>query len=171
MTHSPQSDSGAVAAEAAAARLRGWLLSAQVQQREGEHAGGVAGALDERGRARYVYPEITGYYLHWLAEVRDAAGLDEVRVAAARATDWAKRQLDRNALQTRSYLVDAPPDWRNDATFFFDLAMLLRGLCAAAEARLIAPPLLTLQRLVGELDKFVSPDGEIHAARVLRPGG
>jgi hypothetical protein len=170
MVHSPQGDNGAGAAEAAAARLRGWLLSEQVQQREGEHAGGVAGALDENGRARYVYPEITGYYLHWLAEVRDAAGLDEVRVAAARATDWAKRQLERGALQTRSYLIDAPHDWRNDATFFFDLAMLLRGLCAAAEAHLIAPPLLTLQRLVDELDQFVSPDGEIHATRVLRPG-
>ena len=158
-------------AAAAAAALRTWLISPQVQQREGAHAGGVAGALEADGRARYVYPEITGYYLHWLAEVRDEAGLDEVRVAAARAADWTRRQFERGAVPaTRAYLVDAPPDWRNQATFFFDLAMLLRGLCAAAEARLIAPPLTTLQRVVEELARFVSPDGEIHAARTLRPG-
>jgi hypothetical protein len=170
MTHFPQNHTVAAAADDAAARLRGWLLSEQVQQRRGEHAGGVAGALDADGQARYVYPEITGYYLHWLAEVRDAAGLDAVRVAAARATDWAKRQLEHGAPRTRAYLVDAAPDWRNDAAFFFDLAMLLRGLCAAAEARLIAPPLATLQRLVAELERFVSPDGEVHAARVVRAG-
>jgi len=153
----------------AAARLRTWLLSEQVQQREGAHAGGVAGALDPDGRARYVYPEITGYYLHWLAEARDALGLDAARVAAARATDWARRQFDGNRVpSTRAYLIDAAPDWRNDASFFFDLAMLLRGLCAASEARLIAPPLATLQRIVAELEHFVSPDGEIHAARTMR---
>ena len=155
----------------AAARLRGWLLSAGIQQREGAHAGGVAGSLDAQGRARYVYPEITGYYLHWLAEARDAAGLDAARVAAARANDWVRRQFEHGALPpTRAYLVDAPHDWRNDACFFFDFAMLLRGLCAASEARLIAPPYATLQRIVEELDRFVSPDGEIHAARVLHAG-
>ena len=153
----------------AAARLRDWLLSAQVQQQEGAHAGGVAGALDADGRARYVYPEITGYYLHWLAEVREQAGLDSVRVAAVRATDWARRQFEGGAIpQTRAYLVPAAHDWRNDAVFFFDLAMLLRGLCAAAEARLIALPQSTVRRLLDELDACVSPDGEIHAARTLR---
>ena len=172
MQHSPQqSESRSAAASSAAARLRGWLLSPGIQQREGAHAGGVAGSLDAQGRARYVYPEITGYYLHWLAEARDATGLDEARVAAARATDWARRQFERGTLPpTRAYLVDAPHDWRNDAAFFFDFAMLLRGLCAASEARLIAPPLQTLQRIVDELERFVSPDGEIHAARVLRAG-
>jgi hypothetical protein len=156
-------------AAAASAALRGWLLSPQVQLREGAHAGGVAGALDAHGRARYVYPEITGYYLHWLADVREAGGLDEVRVAAQRASDWARRQFDRGAIPlTRAYLGESAPDWRNDAVFFFDLSMLLRGVCAAIEARLIPPPLATLQRLTAELDAFVSPDGEIHAARALR---
>jgi hypothetical protein len=155
-------------AHAAAARLRSWLLSAQVQQREGAHAGGVAGVLDARGSASYVYPEITGYYLHWLAEARDATGLDEARVAAARAADWARRQLEDGKLPaTRTYLVDAPADWRNGASFFFDLAMLLRGLCAAGEAHLIMLPHATLHRLVEELDRFVSAEGEIHAVRAL----
>lgn len=171
MPHFPQSTDTAAAAAAAAARLAVWLLSEQVQQRVGAHAGGVAGALDAQGRARYVYPEITGYYLHWLAEARDSIGLDAARVAAARATDWARRQLAESGTpRTRTYLVDAPHDWRNDASFFFDLAMLLRGLCAASEARLIAPPLAMLQQLVAELARFVSPDGEIHAVRVLRRG-
>src|SRR3954468_10733221 len=88
----------------ASTALRGWLLSAQVQLREGAHAGGVVGALDSDGRARYVYPEITGYYLHWLADVREAGGLDEVRVAAARGADWTRRQFDGGRVPlTRAY--------------------------------------------------------------------
>jgi len=171
MLHSPQRLDAGAASAATAARLRGWLLSDQVQQQQGQHAGGVAGALDADGHARYVYPEITGYFLHWLAEARIPAGLDAARVAAARATDWTLRQFANGAVpQTRSYLVDAEHDWRNDAAFFFDLAMLLRGLCAASDARLIAPPFATLQCIVNELQRFVSPDGEIHAARALRAG-
>ena len=53
----------------AAARLRGWLLEGPAQLRTGEHAGGVAGSFDAQGRAGYVYGEITGYYLHWLADL------------------------------------------------------------------------------------------------------
>jgi len=150
MLHSPQRLDAGAAAAAAAARLRGWLLSEQVQQQQGPHAGGVAGALDADGQARYVYPEITGYFLHWLAEARVPAGLDAARVAAARATDWTLRQFADGAIPlTRSYLVDAAHDWRNDASFFFDLAMLLRGLCAASDARLIAPPLASRGRAWG----------------------
>jgi hypothetical protein len=158
-------------ARSAAARVRGWLLSPQVQLREGIHAGAVAGALDNNGQARYVYPEITGYFLHWLAEAPDRARHDELRVAASRAADWVLRQFEAGGLpKTRVYLGDEPADWRNDAVFFFDLAMLLRGLCAAAQSHLIALPRELVQRLVAELESFVDDGGELNAARVLHAG-
>ena len=161
----------ALAARNAAARISAWLLSPQVQLREGAHAGAIAGALDGDGRARYVYPEITGYYLHWLAEAQADRARETLTAAASNATDWTARQFEDGALaKTRSYLDGDIADWRNDAVFFFDYAMLLRGVCAAAEADLIALPRDLVRRLLGELDKFAGADGEICAARVLRGG-
>lgn len=158
-------------ARAAAARVRGWLLSPHVQLRSGVHTGAVVGAMDSAGRARYVYPEIAGYYLHWLAEVPGDAARDELSAAASRAVDWAARQFrGTNVAQTRAYLGADEGDWRNDAVFFFDLAMLLRGLCAAAEARLVVPPHDLILRLVHELDRFVDTEGEVQAARTLHAG-
>lgn len=159
------------AARTTAERIRGWLLSPQVQLREGVHAGAVVGAMDSGGRARYVYPEITGYYLHWLAETQRDSDSADHGVAASRAVDWAARQFEGGALaRTRSYLGNDTSDWRNEAVFFFDFAMLLQGLCAATQAHLIALPRELVQRLVEELDQFVGAGGEIHAARVIRAG-
>ncbi|MCQ4166736.1 hypothetical protein [Tahibacter harae] len=156
-------------ADATAARLRAWLLGGAVQQRDGEHAGGIYGAFDDGGAARYVYPEITGYYLHWLADIGSPHDTDHpvvVRRAQA-AADWAARVLaDGKVPATRAYLgTGAEPDWRNRAVFFFDLAMLLRGLCAAYEADLIAYPQAAIARLIEELARFVDTDGRIQAAR------
>ena len=159
------------AARTAAARISAWLLSPQVQLREGVHAGAVAGAMDNAGRARYVYPEITGYYLHWLAEMHTDGARDDLAIAASRATDWTARQFDGGALATtRTYLADDAKDWRNDAVFFFDFAMLLRGLCASAQAHLIELPHDVVRRLVEELDQFAGADGEVRAARLLDAG-
>ncbi|HET7063143.1 MAG TPA: hypothetical protein VFI49_02635 [Rudaea sp.] len=159
------------AARTAAARIGAWLLSPQVQLREGVHAGAIAGAMDSAGRARYVYPEITGYYLHWLAEAHLCQSRDDLGVAAAHAAEWSARQFDDGALaQTRSYLDADTVDWRNDAVFFFDFAMLLRGLCAAAQANLIALPHGVVRRLIEELDKFAGVDGEVRAARLINAG-
>ena len=161
----------AAAARTAAARISAWLLSPQVQLREGVHAGAIAGAMDGAGLARYVYPEITGYYLHWLAEAHTDRARETLATAASNASDWTARQFEGGALaKTRAYLDGHATDWRNDAVFFFDFAMLLRGLCAAAEADLIALPRDLLVRLMEELDKFAGANGEIRAARVLRGG-
>ncbi|GMV31341.1 MAG: hypothetical protein AMXMBFR59_34660 [Rhodanobacteraceae bacterium] len=150
-----------------AARLRGWLLGGSVQCTHGVHAGGVFGAFDANGAARYVYPEITGYYLHWLAETAHSGHADaRTAVAAAAAADWACRVLADGAVPaTRAYVdgTDAD-DWRNRAVFFFDLAMLLRGLCAAREAGLVTSVQAAITRLVDELARFVE-DGAIRAAR------
>ena len=161
----------AAAARTAATRISAWLLSPQVQLRDGIHAGAIAGAMDGAGHARYVYPEITGYYLHWLAETHADRTREVLVTAASNAADWTKRQFHDGALaKTRSYLGGDAADWRNDAVFFFDYAMLLRGLCAATEADLIELPRSLVERLIEELDKFAGANGEIQAARVVSTG-
>lgn len=154
-----------------AARLRSWLLGGSVQCTQGAHAGGVFGAFDADGKARYVYPEITGYYLHWLADVAHADAADaRLADAATAASDWASRVLADGAVPaTRAYVDGSDADdWRNRAVFFFDLAMLLRGLCAAREAGLVSSSQPAIARLVDELARFVD-DGAIRAART-EPG-
>ena len=153
-----------------ARRIRTWLLSSRVQMRSGPHAGAVAGAVNREGVPGYVYPEITGYYLHWLAEI-GAPATRALAGAANLATQWAALQFANSAVPlTRSYLQKPETDWRNSAVFFFDLAMLLRGLCAAVDSGLIASPPALLRRIVEELDAFVTDDGGILAARVLGHG-
>ncbi len=155
-----------------AARLRGWLLGGRVQCARGPHAGGIFGAFDNDGAARYVYPEITGYYLHWLAESAHGGDADpRLGAAAAAAADWAARVLDDGAVPaTRAYVDGSDADdWRNRAVFFFDLAMLLRGLCAAHETGLIASPHRAVARLVEELARFVDADATgAHTIRAAR---
>ncbi|MBL8296907.1 MAG: hypothetical protein JNN30_01050 [Rhodanobacteraceae bacterium] len=154
-----------------AARLRGWLLGGSVQCAHGAHTGGVFGAFDANGTASYVYPEITGYYLHWLAEITlDGQAGTPAATAATAATDWANRVLADDAVPvTRAYVDSSKTDdWRNQAVFFFDLAMLLRGLCAAREAGLVVSAAPAITRLVDELARFVDA-GKIVAAR-CEPG-
>jgi hypothetical protein len=144
----------------AAARLRHWLLHGPAQLREGEHSGGVAGTLAADGRPRYVYAEITGYYLSWLADIAADADAALVRSRAALAMQWATRAFAApgQAPPTRLYLAAAEPDWRNDALFFFDLAMLVRGIDAAVEAG-VAPAERDLrERLHTQLAQFVQGD-------------
>lgn len=161
----------AEAARATAARMRSWLLHGPAQLRDGAQAGGVAGLIDARGKPRYVYAEITGYYLSWLADMAGTAGADAalVRERARRAIDWTERAFAHagQAPQTRIYLDAAEPDWRNDAVFFFDLAMLLRGVDAADEAGIAQPDSMLRATLHGQLAQFVHDD-KVRAAIQLR---
>jgi len=160
-------------ARTTAARLRNWLLRGPAQLRDGEQAGGVAGLIDAQGKPRYVYAEITGYYLSWLADLpdTDADGNDGALVheRARLAIDWATRAFARagQVPQTRIYLDAAEPDWRNDAVFFFDLAMLLRGVDAADEAGIARPSGALRATLHEQLAQFVYDDS-VHAAIQLR---
>jgi len=111
--------------------IQSWLLGPEVQFAEGPHRGGVAGWFDEGGAPVFLYPEIAGYYLSWLAYFASISG--EVEQAARRAEltlSWIDRLLsDGTGLQTRIYLRGVPPDdWRNCGAFLFDLAMLARGV-------------------------------------------
>jgi len=122
-----------------AARLRAWLLHGPAQLRDGDQAGGVAGTIGADGKPLYVYAEITGYYLSWLADIAGGDDDAQVRACAQQALDWATRHFSTPGQMpsTRIHLATGESDWRNDATFFFDLAMLLRGIDAAAEAGIV----------------------------------
>ena len=147
-----------------AARVAHWLLSGPAQRVEGAHSGAVAGWVDVDGRADYVYPEITGYFLQWLAWMTRQHGHQLVYVARAEAAlGWLNRWLADDRSPTRIY-VDAPrEDWRNDALFAFDLAMVLRGISAAAQAKLITPPAAVVDRTCSALTPMIAVDGQLEA--------
>jgi len=92
-----------------------------------------------------------------------------VRERARLAIDWAVCAFAHagQAPQTRIYLDAAEPDWRNDAVFFFDLAMLLRGIDAADEAGIARPSRVLRATLHEQLTQFVNGDA-LRAAIQLR---
>src|SRR5579883_1201641 len=156
-------------ARATAALLRTWLLDGPAQLRSGDQAGGVAGTIGADGKPLYVYAEITGYYLSWLADVSGEADASLLRARVQAALDWAARCFTApgSAPQTRIHLEAVEPDWRNDAVFFFDFAMLLRGVDAAAEAGIAQPDAKLRPRLHDQLLQFVH-ENALRAAVQIR---
>ncbi|MES2606346.1 MAG: hypothetical protein V4603_15535 [Pseudomonadota bacterium] len=146
----------ATAAEQKALLLRNFLLHGPAQQQGGDNRGAVAGTLQSNGAAHYVYGEITGYYLHWLASLPLSAA--ELQAPSQAAVDWLQRYLHSDGMPlTRIYLHDAVQDWRNDALFAFDLAMIAGGLARVSNRKLavLPPPLIAdlQQWLLHFLDK------------------
>lgn len=165
-THQPVSPDNFDAIRLATTRLRDWLLAGPAQLRSGSETGAVAGSLDALGRARYAYAEITGYYLHWLAEL----GADNLDARAAASAQSALRWFCRacaggNLPATRIAQFDDTPDWRNDAVFCFDLGMLVNGVVStlhqglAADADQHAACLDALDGVVVGLQRHVLADG------------
>lgn len=152
------------AAPSARQRISGWLLGRQVQRPDGS----VAGWVDAQGRAAYVYPEITGYYLQWLAW---CASQGDDRAALARRARAAQRWLQAwiggtGPPPTRIHAVPNVEDWRNGAVFAFDLAMVLRGLAAAARMSLLVVDPALVAKLNGALEALIAQDGKLGACRV-----
>ena len=156
------------ASEAAATRIAAWLISVPVQRKASAHEGAVAAWIDDHRRAHYVYPEITGYYLQWLAWLAERQGVRPVHVErAASAQRWLARWLDSRHAPTRVYLDETISDWRNRATFTFDVAMVLRGIASAVRAQLVAPDRMLVERVCERLITLIADDGELNAcARV-----
>ncbi len=150
-------------ANEAAAALRGWLLTGPAQIADGREAGAIAGTLDADGKADYAYAEITGYYLHWLASPHLRRGTDDAALIAraTAAAHWCERRvLAAGPLPTRIDLrAGTVSEWRNQALFCFDLAMLVGGLTAARRRSLIPPPQDVLARLLQQLTDFAGDDG------------
>jgi hypothetical protein len=86
--------------------------------------------LNEHGEPEFAYPEITGYYLNWLAFVAGLRQELDVRPVATAAVEWLGTVTSADCPPATRYYFDDRDDWRNGATFTFDLAMLCRGLHA-----------------------------------------
>jgi len=145
-------------------RISGWLLGRHVQCADGS----VAGWVDAHGRAAYVYPEIGGYYLQWLAWWA-AHGDDHAALArrARAAQQWLQAWIGGTGPPpTRLHAVPNVEDWRNRAVFAFDLAMVLRGLAAAAHMNLLVADPALLSKLNGTLETLIADDGKLDACRV-----
>ena len=110
--------------------IANWLLDSNVRIGSGRHQGAIAGWLDEHNEPSFAYPEITGYYLSWLASVARLQPNVDVRSAAVAAVDWLHRITSPDNLPATRYYFFESDDWRNNATFTFDLAMICRGLHA-----------------------------------------
>ena len=124
------------------------MLCSNVRIRSGRHAGAVAGWLDERGVAQFAYPEITGYYLSWLAHVAACRPELDLRPAANAAIAWLSTVTSNNCPPATRYYRDDRDDWRNGAAFTFDLAMMCRGLHAVRQLVPEQPRRDVLQKLL-----------------------
>ncbi len=141
-------------AQAAAERIHAWLLRDALHALPAGPAGARCGVLGQTGSAAYLYPEIAGYHLHWLAR---RAG--EHSPLADRILRWLLDWAAAAAPPARVSLTLAA-DWRSAGLFAFDLAMLRRG-CARW------PGLATAMNLASCIDnlleRLVDADGGIRA--------
>src|SRR5437016_8756070 len=94
-----------------------WLLNSKVRIRSDRHAGAIAGWLDGDGEPEFAYPEITGYYLSWLAFVSGLRPQLDVRPAATAAVEWLGKVMSIDRPPATRYYFDNRDDWRNGATF------------------------------------------------------
>ena len=139
-----------------------WLLTSGIQIQAGPEQGAVAGWLNAKGTPAFAYPEITGYYLTCMAFMHKI-GRTEPAIAsnAQRAVTWLREKC-RNGVPLTRYFAEANMhDWRNDAIFSFDLAMVLRGLQSVKG--IVDEPIRkeTLNAFSSELRKLISSHGQL----------
>ena len=151
--------------------IKTWLFtSAQIS--EGPDRGGIVGGFDEQGRANYVYGEISGYFLTFLAFVAATQGDNRCAPMAQGVVSWLAGQWGGKASPpTRVPVTQNETDWRNACIFSFDLAMILRGLALACEAGLVTHEACegVAKAVAKELVAFIGPHGRLDACR-LRDG-
>lgn len=159
----------------ATTRIETWILDSRIQMDTGEQRGGVAGWLDRDGRPEFVYPEITGYFLTAVAWLGSGAASSTPRRSQAlehgqRALDWMTSAVSDNSMPpTRLYLAPGPRDWRNMATFSFDVAMAARGVSTFAAVSNIDTSAL-LGRL-SALARRICEGGHLMASHLRREEG
>lgn len=147
------------------ASIATWLLEGPAQLCSGEHAGAVAGCLHADDSWAYAYPEITGYFLQWLAwRASQGDAVTHLRPRAEGAQVWLARWSADVPPRTRVY-PDRTADWRNDAMFTFDVAMVLRGVANAARTGLVEPDADLVERLDEWLVAAIAEDGLLDACR------
>lgn len=147
-------------------RIDRWLVDGPIQRDDGA----VGGWLDASGVAAYVYPEITGYYLQWLAwRAKTGGATTALSTRATAAQRWlCAWQAAAGHPPTRVYTMPRS-DWRNHATFAFDHAMVLRGVAAAARWRLLTPDPVLVAAVTTQLCAMIGADGALDAVRIHTP--
>jgi len=120
--------------------------------------GGMVGWLiADSKKPEYLYGEITGYYCSLLAYIYSTDDnypksllVEEMR----RQTNWLFNEYSSaNGLITRKY-YSARDDWKNKATFLFDIAMIARGLLSICKLNVVAEASATLALYQELLAKF-----------------
>ncbi len=93
--------------------IAAWLLDGPAQLRDGPHAGAIAGTIAEAGAPAYVYPEIAGYYLQWLAwRARTFGGSAALAPRADAVQRWLAAWLAHDGPPpTRVHLAASGDDW------------------------------------------------------------
>lgn len=140
--------------------VRRWLLQGPLHPLPPGEGHRRCGVLGQCGPRAYLYPEIAGYYLRWLAQQPDAPA--EVAPSILRwLLDWAS--ADRPPARVA---LEPVADWRAAALFAFDLAMLRRG-CAHW------PALEPVAELAGRIDallgRLITADGQLAAVCADQP--
>jgi hypothetical protein len=162
-----------VLVENATARLKRWLCEGPAVMRSGPQAGAVIGNLARDGTADYAYPEIAGYCLTWLSFLHRSGETTAFHHDLANCVvDWVVRWADAG-MQTRVYLQrHAADDWRNNAIFLFDIAMLLRGVNHAKESGLAGSANCqdASWRLIRQIGAMRDPAGGLRCLTTLRGG-
>jgi hypothetical protein len=79
------------------------------------------------------------------------------------AATWFVWLASSDPLPMRVHLTDGVDDWRNRAAFCFDLAMVVRGLAAAAEGGLLDPDPEIVAGLSNALARMIADDGKFDA--------
>ena len=146
--------------------IQSWLLGPEVQLTDVPHRGGVVGWFDEKDSPIFLYPEVVGYYLTWLAFFERISGqVNEAAYRANLALSWIDRQLSDGAgIKTRIYLTEMPnDDWRNRGSFVFDLAMLIRGIASVRNLADYPERRALAMRLMDLLLPFCTESGSLHA--------
>ena len=145
--------------------IASWLLDGPVQLVTGPHSGAVVGGVDADGHPTFVYPEIAGYFLQWLAWRSRNGDFAASLVPRAEAVQrWLATALAfGNSLPTRLHLQGSVNDWRNQAQFCFDLAMVLRGVSAATNAGLLVPDARVVAGIASAMERLIAADGMFDA--------
>jgi hypothetical protein len=153
--------------------LMEWLLSDDVQMRSGPEAGGVFGWFEEPSPQRFLYPEVTGYYLTFLAFLsQQGLRRDAFQQYAQLAADWLDHRCAGEAPgAARVYMHgDESSDWRRGFSFSFDLAMIWRGIALCRELLASSSSDRVMAAVERHLSRFASPGDGLRASIALTAG-
>jgi hypothetical protein len=157
-------------------KIEDWLLNSPVQLGRGPEKGGIAGWLNAHHLPEYVYMEITGYYLSSMAFIAtNTNSTHNQSLALERAEkslNWLYSYSSKGELPpTRKYLYpQAEEDWRNKATFAFDLGMVIRGLSAVQPFLASSKHSEVLAFFLERLGEFIEQDYSLNAYLFATPG-